>query len=103
MRQLSKLLHHAYENVPYYQRVFDERKLKPRDIQNFDDLKKLPFLIKPDTHGRLKYCARVQNQSYPARHLVVEMLRREGNVMPEIVKYQAMQILTALGFEITES
>jgi len=46
MQQLSKLLHHAYENVPYYRRVFDERDLKPKDIQNFDDLRKLPCLTK---------------------------------------------------------
>jgi len=46
MQQLSKLLHHAYENVPYYRRVFDERDLKPKDIQEFDDLKKLPYLTK---------------------------------------------------------
>jgi len=46
MQQLSKLLHHAYENVPYYRRVFDERGLKPRDIQDFDDLRKLPYLTK---------------------------------------------------------
>ena len=50
MQQLSKLLHHAYENVPYYQRVFDERGLKPKDIQNFDDLKKLPYLTKEIIH-----------------------------------------------------
>lgn len=46
MQQLSKLLHHAYEDVPYYRRVFDERGLKPKDIQSFDDLKKLPYLSK---------------------------------------------------------
>jgi len=46
MRQLSKLLHHAYENVPYYRRVFDERGLKPKDIQDFKDLRKLPILTK---------------------------------------------------------
>jgi len=46
MQQLSELLYHAYENVPYYRRVFDERGLKPRDIQNFDDLRKLPYLTK---------------------------------------------------------
>jgi len=28
LEQLSKLLHHAYENVPYYRRVFDERGLR---------------------------------------------------------------------------
>ena len=41
MQQLEKLLHHAYENVPYYKKVFDERGLKPKDIQDFNDLKKL--------------------------------------------------------------
>jgi phenylacetate-CoA ligase len=46
MQQLSQLLNHAYENVPYYQRVFDERGLKPKDIQGFDDLRKLPYLTK---------------------------------------------------------
>ena len=48
MQQLSKLLHHAYENVPYYRRIFDERGLKPKDIQDFDNLKKLPYLTKDD-------------------------------------------------------
>lgn len=43
MQQLSKLLHHAYENVPYYWWVFDERGLKPKDIQDFDDLRRLLF------------------------------------------------------------
>ena len=46
MQQISKLLNHAYENVPYYRKVFDERELKPGDIQNFDELKKLPYLTK---------------------------------------------------------
>ncbi|MCK4520283.1 phenylacetate--CoA ligase family protein [Candidatus Parcubacteria bacterium] len=46
MEQLSKLLHHAYKNVPYYKRIFDERELKPKDIQDFGDLTKLPYLTK---------------------------------------------------------
>lgn len=46
MQQLSSLLRHAYENVPYYRRVFDERGLKPQDIQDIADLKKLPYLTK---------------------------------------------------------
>ncbi len=46
MQQLEKLLKHAYENVPYYRRVFDKRGLKPKDIQKFDDLRKLPYLTK---------------------------------------------------------
>jgi len=46
MQQLSRLLRHAYENVPYYRRVFDERGLKPNVIQDFNDLRKLPYLTK---------------------------------------------------------
>lgn len=46
MQQLNKLLKHAYENVPYYRRVFDERGLKTKDIQSLNDLKKLPYLDK---------------------------------------------------------
>jgi len=46
MQQLSKLLHHAYENVPYYRKIFDERGLRSENIQDFEDLKKLPYLTK---------------------------------------------------------
>lgn len=46
LEQLSKLLLHAYENVSYYRRVFDERGLKPKDIQDFKDLQQLPYLTK---------------------------------------------------------
>jgi phenylacetate-CoA ligase len=46
MQQLNIVLSHAYENVPYYRKVFDERGLKPGDIQNFADLRKLPYLTR---------------------------------------------------------
>ena len=46
MQKLARLLSHAYENVPYYRRVFDERGLKPKDIQDSNDLSKLPYLTK---------------------------------------------------------
>jgi len=46
MRQLSKLLRHAYQNVPYYRKIFNERGLKPIDIRCLDDLRKLPCLDK---------------------------------------------------------
>ncbi len=46
MQQLGKLLDHAYNNVPYYRRIFDERGLKPSDIKDLNDLGKLPYLTK---------------------------------------------------------
>jgi phenylacetate-CoA ligase len=48
LEQLSKLLEHAYVNVPYYRGVFDERGLKPKDIQDLKDLQQLPYLTKED-------------------------------------------------------
>ncbi len=45
-QKLSALLHHAYEHVPYYRRVFDERQLHPRDIREPSDLEQLPLLTK---------------------------------------------------------
>jgi phenylacetate-CoA ligase len=46
LEQLQKLLRHAYLNVPYYRRVFDENGLKPGDIRSFSDMKKLPYLTR---------------------------------------------------------
>ena len=66
MRQLSKLLNHAYENVPYYRRIFDERALKPQDIQSPSDLPKLPFLTKEIIRDNLNELI-VSN--YPSRKL----------------------------------
>ena len=46
LTELNKLLNYAYKNVPYYNKVFKEIMLKPDDVQNFNDLKKIPFLTK---------------------------------------------------------
>jgi phenylacetate-CoA ligase len=43
---LRRLIRHAYENVPYYRRVMDERKLRPDDICSRSDLPKMPILTK---------------------------------------------------------
>ncbi len=54
IQQLKKLLNHAYEYVPYYRRIFDERGLKPKHIQTFSDLKHLPYLTKNDLKQNFK-------------------------------------------------
>jgi len=45
-RRLRRLLRHAYENVPYYINVFEERGLRPNDFNDVADLQKLPILTK---------------------------------------------------------
>lgn len=53
-KKLNNLLDHAYNNVPYYRRVFDERGLTPADIQSLSDLQKLPLLTKEDVRENLE-------------------------------------------------
>ncbi|MFD0524890.1 phenylacetate--CoA ligase PaaK [Paractinoplanes durhamensis] len=47
--QLSRLkwsLQHAYENVPQYRKLFDERQVHPGDLRSLADLAKFPFTDK---------------------------------------------------------
>jgi len=44
--KLRAVIKHAYENVPYYRDLFEERKLTPGDIKTTEDLLKLPLLTK---------------------------------------------------------
>jgi phenylacetate-CoA ligase len=53
LEQLSKLLQHAYDSVPYYRRQFDQLGLKPAAIQSLADLQKLPVLTKEDVQSNL--------------------------------------------------
>jgi phenylacetate-CoA ligase len=39
---------HAYAEVPYYRRLFDEHRLDPREIRGLDDLAKIPITTKRD-------------------------------------------------------
>ena len=46
--QLRHLIRHAYETVPYYNRIMKKRGLTPNDIKGQDDLPKLPLLTKEE-------------------------------------------------------
>jgi phenylacetate-CoA ligase len=54
LEKLRALVKHAYENVPYYRRVFDKLKVRPEDIVTLDDLQKLPLLTKKDVIENLE-------------------------------------------------
>jgi len=45
---LHRLVAHAYENVPYYRRLFDRHGLRPDDIRGLEDLPKLPLTSKKE-------------------------------------------------------
>ena len=77
-------------------------------------LKSIPFRFsdvdvkqaaKKTVHGkrdRVKFYAEIDGRLYPARQLLVEMIRNKGVTMPDIITHQAIGIIRALGFEIKE-
>jgi len=46
--RLRRLVGHAYRNVPYYRRLFDQNGLKPQDIRTVADLAAIPMTSKRD-------------------------------------------------------
>ena len=41
-RKLMRLIHFAYQRVPYYRELFDSAYIKPEDIRGVEDLKHIP-------------------------------------------------------------
>jgi len=48
LKQLKKIVHLVYENVPFYNKKFKELKIKPDDIKTLKDVSKLPITTKED-------------------------------------------------------
>lgn len=56
--QLSRLrwtLKHAYENVPFYRKRFDEAGVHPEDLRSLEDLRKFPFTTKDDLRAHYPF------------------------------------------------
>lgn len=64
LNQLESLINHSYNNVPYYKKIFDEREIKPKDIQEFEDLRLLPFLTKELIKKNIN---QLKAKNYPTR------------------------------------
>lgn len=46
LKNIQKLIKHAYDNVHYYNRVFKEQNIHPEDIKSFEDFARIPILDK---------------------------------------------------------
>ena len=53
--RLVKQVRHAYDHVPYYKKLMDEKGVRPEDIKSVDDLHKLPFTYKKDLRDTYPY------------------------------------------------
>jgi phenylacetate-CoA ligase len=52
-KKLRNLIRHAYDNVPYYHRLFSQLNITPESIKTKEDLKKIPILTKEDIRKNL--------------------------------------------------
>lgn len=50
-RTLKKLVQHAFEHVPLYQRLFAKSGFKPEQLDDWDDVHKIPLLTKNHLRG----------------------------------------------------
>ena len=75
-------MRHAYDNVPYYRRIFDERGLKPDDIQSSIDLMKLPVLTKQVIRENFD---QMMARGFPANEMV--LTRTGGSTGEPLVFY----------------
>ncbi len=48
LERLQAVVERVYETIPFYKRAFEEKGVRPSDIQSLDDLGKLPFTTKQD-------------------------------------------------------
>ncbi len=54
-KRLSDTIKRVYDNVAFYREKMDESGIKPEDIQNVDDLSKLPFTLKTDLRANYPF------------------------------------------------
>ncbi len=54
-QKAKELLAHAYQNIPYYKKLLDERGLPPHSIQTWEDWKKIPILSRQTAHDEMTH------------------------------------------------
>lgn len=62
LEQLKKTIINAYENVPYYKELFDNNNIDAYKIEDFKDIKKIPYLTKDIIRENLD---KLYNINYP--------------------------------------
>ncbi|MGD9817209.1 MAG: phenylacetate--CoA ligase family protein [Desulfomonilaceae bacterium] len=48
LEKLKETVKWVYERIPFYKKAFDEKGVKPSDLQNIEDIAKFPFTVKTD-------------------------------------------------------
>lgn len=75
--QLRRLLVHAYEQVPYYRKLFDRYRLHPRHVRGIVDLDLIPITSKQDLLARPTPEIVARDESFVARRTWLEQRIQE--------------------------
>jgi phenylacetate-CoA ligase len=90
-RRLIAMIRHAYENVPFYHRKFDEAGIKPSEIKSVNDLAKIPVTTKSEIQSsplsdilasgvEASRCVHVQTSGSTGRRLDVYLDRNAADL-----------------------
>jgi len=83
LERLQWSLQHAYDNVDFYKKSFDDVGLLPTDIKSLDDLSKVPFTYKDDLRANYPF-----NMFAVPREEVVRIHASSGTTgKPTVVGY----------------
>lgn len=55
LKRLKWSLNHAYSNVPFYKKKFDDAGVHPDDLKSLSDLSKFPFTVKTDLRANYPF------------------------------------------------
>lgn len=67
-----------------------------------EDVRRAAAVIKVGSGDRVRFFTKVNGKFYSVRQLFVEMVKLKGTTMPDATTHEAIRVLRALGFEITE-
>jgi len=66
--KIQNVIEYAYDNVPYYTKLFNVNNIHPRGIKSLDDLKKIPYLTKELV--KENYYALISNKIRQGEYLI---------------------------------
>jgi len=66
------------------------------------DITKAATALTSGTRDRARFYTKVNGSLYSVRQLLVEMIKQKGISMPDSTTHEAIRVLRALRFEITE-
>ena len=93
--KLRAVIHHAYQNVRYYRRIFDTAGIRPEDIKTTDDMKKIPITRRKDLQQlpfeditarnlNMKGCKRLLTSGSSGMPLTVYRRRNEDDFLDTV-------------------